>query len=73
MSKLIVQLGFQSAVDAIKHLDVVEYRSGCWGERRMESVENVIKYIMNSGYGADVREYDDGTLSVCTPSASDMW
>lgn len=71
--KKIVSLGREKAVDAIKAFDAVEYQASCWSERHIVGVEYVIKRIMNSGYGADVWEKDDGTLLVCTPSASDMW
>ena len=68
----IVELGFDKAIKAIEAQKTVMYRSGVWNKYREVPVEEAIRGIKNSGYGADVYE-EDGKYYVSVPSSSDMW
>ena len=71
--KSIVKLGRDSAVNAIKNTNEVMYKSGIWNKYQLRPTSDVISSIINSGYGADVDEDEDGVLYVCCPCSSDMW
>lgn len=70
----VVDLGFDEAINAIKHQKNVMFRSGVWNDYNLVTVEYAIQRIQNSGYGADV-SYDETTdkYYVSIPSSGDMW
>lgn len=71
--KRIVMLGYSEAVDAIKGTTTVMYKHGVWNKYEPISTEKASKYIMSSGYGADVYKDENGRFYVSIPCDSDMW
>ena len=72
--KIICELRFSEAIEAIKGTDTVMYKHGVWNPYEKRKTEKVIKSIENSGYGADVK-YNEETNQyyVSIPCDSDMW
>ena len=50
----VVDLGFDTAIEAIKNEKTVMFRSGVWNNYNLVTTEYAIQRIKNSGYGADV-------------------
>ncbi len=71
--KRIITLGRQEAVDAIANTKHVMYKHGVWNGYELVATPNVIKSIMNSGYGADVYLDEDEMFYISIPCDSDMW
>lgn len=68
----IVTLSYDKAVEVIKYSSTVLYRRGVWNPWEEINIDEAIKRINNSGYGADVFK-QDGKLYVSCPVDSDMW
>lgn len=70
--KILCSLQYGEAVALIEKRPQVYYKHGVWNEYKRRDTAAVIPLIMQSGYGADVRE-KDGELYVSVPADCDMW
>ena len=70
----VITLGRHTAIEKIKNEETVYLKHGVWNNYELYSVNDAIKRIKNSGYGADIYYNEDNKMFyVSIPCDSDMW